>query len=153
MPKLTISSFIKTLMPVLNRENTQENAFILLFDPVCDKMPDIDLSSKKISNIMNEKEDIHEAIRQAVNEASIIEEIKDNFKNKVVPILREPLLSDLLFQYSQLIENDNDISPNKKAELLNVLQNKTLEESLAELFMYVVNTPFKKHGVFRKIHY
>ena len=62
MPKLTISSFIKTLMPVLNRENTQENAFILLFDPVCDKMPDIDLSSKKISNIMNEKEDIHEAI-------------------------------------------------------------------------------------------
>lgn len=116
-------------------------------------MPDIDLSSKKISNIMNEKEDIHEVIRQAVNESSVIKAIQNNFEKKIVPILREPLLDDLLHQYSQLIKNDNDISPVKKTELLNALQNKTLEKSLAELFIYVVNIPFKKHDVFRKVHY
>lgn len=140
-------------MPVLNQEKNQKKAFRLLFNPIYRMIDDVDLSSKKISNIMNEKEDIHEAIRQAVNKVSLIEEIKDNFENKVVPILRKPLLSDLLNQYSQLIKNDNDISPVKKAELLNALQNKTLEESLAELFVYVVNIPFKKHDVFRKIHY
>ena len=37
MSKLSISSFIKTLMPVLKEENTQEDAFILLFNPVCDE--------------------------------------------------------------------------------------------------------------------
>ncbi len=154
MTKLTISSFIKTLIPVLNKENTQEKAFILLFDPICyEIIPDIDLSSKKISNIMNDKEDIHEAIRQAANGSEATEKIQNIFKNKVVPILRESLLDNLLYQYSQLIKNDNDISPVKKAELLNALQNKTVGESLAELFIYVVNIPFKKHDVFRKIHY
>lgn len=153
MPNLSISSYIQILMPVLNQEKNQKKAFRLLFNPIYRMIDDVDLSSKKISNIMNEKEDIHEAIRQAVNKVSLIEEIKDNFENKVVPILRKPLLSDLLNQYSQLIKNDNDISPVKKAELLNALQNKTLEESLAELFVYVVNIPFKKHDVFRKIHY
>lgn len=140
-------------MPVLNQEKNQEKAFRLLFDPVYDMIDDVDLSSKKISNIMNEKEDIHEAIRQAVNGSEATKKIQNNFKNKVVPIFRKPLLSDLSNQYSQLIKNDNDISPVKKAELLNALQNKTLEESLAELFVYVVNIPFKKHDVFRKIHY
>lgn len=154
MPKLSVSSYIQILMPALNQEKNQEKAFRLLFDPIyCCMIGYVDLSSKKISNIMNDKEDIQEEIRQAVNKALVIEVIHDNFKNKVVPNLRKTLLKDLLHQYSQLIENDKNISPVKKAELLDSLQNKPLNESLAELFVYVVNIPFKKHDVFRKIHY
>lgn len=157
MSKLTISAFVKTLMPVLNRENTQEEAFILLFDPVCDKLPDIDLSSKKISNVMNDKEDIHEAIRRTANDPGSTVKIRNNFRMKVVPILRDSLKDNLLYEYSQLIKNDNNIAPKKKEELLEIIEDEYDDDKLAELltklFLYVISIPFKKHDEFRQIHY
>lgn len=46
MSKLTISSFIKTLMPVLNQDNNQEKAFRLLFDPIYGMIEYVDLDKR-----------------------------------------------------------------------------------------------------------
>lgn len=157
MTRLTISSFIKILIPKLNEENNQEKAFHLLFDPICKEIGYVELSSKKISQIMNEKEDIQESIRQAVNEPEIIDEIRENFKEKVIPILRRSLIDDLLYEYSQLINGDTDISPRKKEKFQKVICSIDDDEDTANflsvLFIYVVNIPFKKHDEFSTIHY
>lgn len=157
MPKLTIVSFIRTLIPTLNESNSQDKAFHLLFDPIYDYMYNTDLKSKKISYIMNEKEDIPETIRQAVSNYKIIGLIQKNFEYKVIPILREPLKDDLVYEYDQIVRNDKNISPKKKEELLDTIKDEYDDEKLAEfltnLFIYTINIPFKKHDEFRRIHY
>lgn len=155
MPQFNIASFLKTLMPCLNKYNTQETTFSLLFEVITTKMEQdkIDFSPKKISNIMNGIEDIPEALRKAVNKSIIIEAIKETIHKSVVPLLREPLIDDLMYTYGELIQADSSISPKTKERLLTLINGDDICETLSELFLYVLNIPFKKHDEFREIYY
>ena len=159
MNKLTIPSFIKTLMPALNDKSTQEASFRLLFDLLYDETDCFVISSNNVSDIMNGKEDIPKSIRQLANrpkatdQSDMKEMIKDNICIKVVPILKEPLKEDLAHAYSKLIENDNNISPEKKEKLLGIIRCGNEEEYLTELFMYAVSIPFRRPDDFREIYY
>ena len=150
-----ISSFLKTLMPCLNKYNTQESAFLLLFSVFTTKMSQdkIDFSSKKISNIMNGIEDIPENVRNAANDSNVIKAIKETIQKSVVPLLREPLIDDLMYTYVELIQADSSISPKTKGRLLTLINGDDICETLSELFLYVLNIPFKKHDEFREIYY
>lgn len=155
MPQFNIASFLKTLMPCLNKYNTQETAFSLLFEVITMKMGQdkIDFSPKKISNIMNGIEDIPEDLRKAVNKSIIIEAIKETMQKSVVTLLREPLIDNLMYTYGELIQADSSISPKTKDRLLTLINGDDICETLSELFLYVLNIPFKKHDEFREIYY
>ena len=155
MPQFNISSFLKTLMPCLNKYNTQESAFLLLFSVINNKMSQdkIDFNSKKISNIMNGIEDIPENVRNAANDPNVIKAIKENIQKVVVPLLREPLIDDLMYTYGELIQADSYISQKTNKRLITLTNGDDKCEALSELFLYALNKPFKKRDEFREIYY
>ncbi len=157
MPELTISLFIKTLKQYLLQHKSQEGAFNLLFDPIYKKIGSDNFSSKKISNIMNGKEAIPESVRRTLTNNCLFSDIKNNFDSIVFNNLIYDLEKDLKHEFLELVTNDNNISPEKKADLLKAIVdnegNEDIANFLTEIFIYVANIPFKKHDVFRKVHY
>lgn len=151
MRKLILPKYIELLRPVLNEDNTQESVFRLLFYPVinANENGDIDFSSSKISEIMNGKADIPEKVRSGANNPEVKEDIYNNFASYVVTQFREPLKYDLLFQYSELIREDESISPRTKDYYLSLIENDDISEVLTELFLYVVNIPFSEQSEFK----
>jgi hypothetical protein len=155
MPQFNISVFLKKLSDCLNEYSTQSATFNLLFNFITyntDKYG-FDFSDKKISNIMNGIEDIPENVRNAANDPNVIKAIKEGVKNIVVPSLRYPLIDDLMYTYGELIQADSSISPKTKKRLLTLINGDDICEALSELFLYVLNIPFKKHDEFREIYY
>ena len=155
MPHFNISVFIKKLSECLNEHSTQSAAFNLLFNLITyntDKY-EFDFSDKKISNIMNGIEDIPENVRNASNDPNVIKAIKESMPKVVIPLLRKPLIDNLMYTYEKLIQADSSISPKTKERLLTLINGNDICEALAELYLYVLNIPFKKHDEFRELYY
>lgn len=152
MNRLMVSTFIQTLIPCLDDQNTNEDSFNLIFKPICKELGLDSVSSKTVSMVLNNKEAVPEDYRKAANTDGVQADIKKNFEYIATYLMRNALEKDLRYNFSSLIENDPDISPDKRTELISLL-DKDMVEFLTQSFIYAVLRPFQKRSVFSEIYY
>lgn len=150
MDRLNLSSYIKILRPGLKEHDGQESAALFLLNSINDQKYVAEhgyrtdnLSSKKISRLMNQIDSVPDGIRQASMVESVINEVITYFQNKVIADLNPHLKDDTIDTLLRLIEVDSSISQNKKNTLMKYHEDGNDALFLAETFLYALNRPNK----------
>lgn len=147
MKELNISTFIQTMQAGFMTSKSQEAAALLLLNAinqqeyVAEKFGVSDLSSKKISNLVNRKSPVPEMIVKASLDGRVILSVKQYFDDNVLGDINPQLEDDLIANIVNLIQMDTTISDTKKKTLLEFNVTDNLAEFLAEVFLYAVNKP------------
>lgn len=144
MSDFNISKFIKIMKTGLAENNTQEAAGRLLLESVTKQDGVlVDVDSKMISNLVKQKKDVHEAIKNASSRPVVIDKAIKYFNETVVPALNPHTSDDTLRKLIALLNNDTDITPEKRDELIKLHSDEKLGEFLALSFLYAINLPNK----------
>lgn len=121
MNELNISSFIQALRPGFKEHNKQESATIFLLNSINDQEYAVDhgfstdnLSSKKISRLINQIDPVPEGIKKASLVVPIVNGVLAYFKQNVMNDLNPYLKDDTIDAICRLIETDSTISRGKK---------------------------------------
>ena len=147
MTELNISTFIQTMQAVFMTNKGQEAAALLLLNSinqqeyVGEKFGVTDLSSKKISNIVNRKSPVPDSIVKASLDGNVIKAVKEYFYDDVLGDINPQLEDDLIANIVNLIQSDITVSDKKKETLLGFNVDGNLSDFLAEVFLYAINKP------------
>lgn len=151
MDKLNLSSYISSLRSGLKEHDGQESAAVFLLSSINDQKYVAEhgyrtdnLSSKKVSLLMNQKDPVPDGIRQASMKEPVIIETIAYFRDKVMADLNPHLKDDTIDKLLRLIEFDDTVSQNKKNTLMKYHKDGDDARFLAETFLYALNRPNKK---------
>lgn len=79
---------------------------------------------------------VRQDIRTNSTDQRVLDSIEDYFKKEVVSKLLKGSEDDLIHRFRTIIENDTEISDDKRAELLAFADKKTLAKFLASVYLY-----------------
>lgn len=141
MEELVLGSYIKIMQECFSKNNKQESAARLLFDSILSQEAvccSTDLSSKKISNIVNRKDPVPEDIVVASTNEDVIISVHSYFSEQVMKEINPHRKLDALDKIAQLVQRDGVISTMKKEELLSLFNAKEYDAFFADVFLYVI---------------
>ena len=141
MDELVLSSYVKIMQEGFSENNKQEAAVKLLLDSImCQEEANCmtDLTSKKISNIVNRKDPVPDDIIMASTRESVIKGVYSYFSDKIMEELNPHLKFDVFEKIAQLVQNDIVVSTMKKDKLLSYFRDNSYALFLAEVFLYVI---------------
>lgn len=151
MNKLNMSSYIQIMQPGLMEHDKQESAGVFLLSAINDQdfvgfngYRTDNLSSKKISRIVNRLDPVPDRIRQASTKQVVIDETIKYFRDKVMKDLNPHLRNDTIDNLVKLISVDGSIPESKKNSLIAFHVSGDDARFFAETFLYAVNRPNKK---------
>lgn len=151
MEELNLSSYIKILRPGLKQNDKQESAGRLLLNSINDQDYVINhgyhidsLSSKKISQLVNQIIPVPDSLRQASMEKTVINQTIDYFRDEVMNDLNPHLKFDTIDALIRLIDSDETIPPDKRKDLMKYHEAGDDAHFLASTFLYALNRPNKK---------
>lgn len=98
---------------------------------------DFIIDKADISRIMNGKKKIPTALQDHIYDKIVLDELEDYFEQKIIKELI-PEISDLCHQLMQLIEKNENISPDHKATLRLLANHKSASLFLAEAFILAI---------------
>lgn len=150
MDRLNLSSYIKILRPGLKEHDGQESAALFLLNSINDQKYVAEhgyhtdnLSSKKISRLMNQIDSVPDGIKHASMVELVINEVIAYFQDKVIADFNPHLKDDTIDTLLRLIEVDGTIPKNKKNTLMKYHEDGDDALFLAETFLYALNRPNK----------
>ena len=149
MNELVLATYIKVLQGGFARENSQESAARLILEAIInqeDANCTCDLSSKKVSNIVNRKDPVPEDIVIASTDQKIINGVYEYFKKVILKALNPNLACDVYEKLLDLIKDDSTISTVKKNDLADLYNTKEYDLYLAKIFLYVLGKNNKKNS-------
>jgi hypothetical protein len=143
--KLCFGAVARTLQPALQKPNSHQAVVGLLLDLVADMAgesqlsPDYAVKPKKVHALWHFKEDVHGDIVALASSEKVIKAMPDAIKRTVVPNLVDTMIDDLTENLRKLIAADKGVSKAKRDDLLALAERDTLEEFLAEVYIYALN--------------
>lgn len=144
MSDFNISEFIKIMQEGLAENNTQESTGRLLLESVTQQEGVcVDVNSKMISNLVNQKSEVHDAIKTASSRQEVIDEAIEYFNTTVFPKLSPHTKDDVLYKLSNLLDKDTGIPKTKKDKLIILYRKEIYGKFLALSFLYAINRPNK----------
>ena len=149
MNELVLATYIKVLQGGFARENSQESAARLILEAITNQEEancTCDLSSKKVSNIINRKDTVPEDIVIASADQKIINGVYKYFTEVILKALNPNLACDVYEKLFDLIKDDSTISTVKKNDLVTLYYTKEYDHYLAEIFLYVLGKNNKKNS-------
>ena len=124
-----------------SEKNKKEVAVRLLLDSImCHEEANCmtNLTSKKISNIVNRKDLVPDDIIRVSTRESVRKGVHLYFSDRIMKELNPYLKFDVFEKIAQLVQNDSIVSVIKKDELLFYFKDNSLALFLAEAFLYVI---------------
>lgn len=149
MNELVLATYIKILQGGFARFNSQESAARLILEAITNQKDancNCDLSSKKVSNIVNRKDPVPEEIVIASADPKVIEGVYRYFTDVIINELNPNIACDIYEKLFSLIKDDGDISTVKMRALLSQYDNKKYDHFLAETFLYVLGRNNKQNN-------
>lgn len=153
MDELNISSCIQIMQAGLTTHDKQESAAVFLLGAVNEQKFVIDhsywtgsLNSKKISRLVSRDDPVPDCLRQASSIQEVIDGTIDYFKKEVMSDLNPHLQDDTIDKFVKLIDIDTTIPDSKKKSLMEYHEAGEDARFLAEIFLYALNRPNKKHN-------
>ena len=150
MDKYNISAFILIMQSGLIENNKQEVAGRLLLDSIA-MGEDIDVSKDMISNLVKQKNEVHNKIKKASARPEVITNAIHYFEDVVVPDLNPHLTDDICEEIIKLLTDDPSVSDKKCGELTSFYQDGKTSEFLARSFLYAISRPNKKAGIVAEV--
>ncbi len=140
---LCFATFLKILQSAVKyKYRAQKELAELLLGYFADKA-DVYISDKMVSNLVRQKNNIHEEILKECSDEKIRDEARSDFEENIEYIIDEDLKEDFIRDLSNLIKNDQTIPDKKREEFLTEL-NRTGLECLFDIFMYSVKRENRK---------
>lgn len=147
MRELNISLYIQIMKNILVKHDKQESAGRFLLESVTTQEKSFcstNLDSKKISRLVSRKDSVPDDIKQAALRSEIASNVKEYFKNIVVPDLNPYTKDDGIQEFMSIIEQDSMIAQTYKEEFRALFKSKNDAIFLYKLFMYVIQRENKK---------
>ena len=145
MNEYNISAFITIMKGGLAEDNTQEAAGRLLLNSIAQHdLTLVDVDGKMVTNLVKQKAEVHEAIKNAAANPAVIAATISYFDNVVVPKLNPHTVDDTCLQILKLLERDKTVPGGKYQSLLNFYNCRNTGEFLAMCLLYAVSRPNKK---------
>lgn len=141
MGELVLASYIKIMQESFTKCNKQESAARMILDSILSQEAvscSTDLSSKKISNIVNRKDPVPEDMVVASADGDVVTLVHSYFSERVMKEINPHRKLDALDKMAQLVQQDGIISTMKKEELLSLFDAKEYDVFLADVFLYVI---------------
>ena len=140
---LCFATFLKILQSTVKYKYRAQKALAeLLLGYFADKA-DVYISDKMVSNLVRQKNNIHEEILKKCSDEKIRGEARSDFEQNIEYIIDEDLKEDFIRDLSNFIKNDQTIPDKKRKEFLIEL-NRTGLECLFDIFMYSVKRENRK---------
>ncbi len=146
MSQLCFSSMVELLKKNFLPTNTNIGvAKELLLDKIIEiyKIYDknghfVDLSSSKISKLMNQTMEIPDQIQSTINDEKYFNDFLDYVSNEISPHIKSNLLYDFYYDLNNIISNDSTISPKKKEEFEQLYKSDT-NKFLTTVILYAIS--------------
>lgn len=141
MNELIISTYIQILQEGFVENDKQESAARLLFGSITAQPNSrvlTDLSSKKISRLMNRKDPVPDDFKKAALRKAIQNGVKKYFESDVIPDLNTITLYDTLEKLRKVIEQDHVIAARQKAVFYALYDTDDQCGFLVETFLYAL---------------
>lgn len=146
MSQLCFSSMVELLKKNFLPTNTNIGvAKELLLDKIIEiyKIHDknghfVDLSSSKISKLMNQTMEIPDQIQSTINDEKYFNDFLDYVSNEISPHIKSNLLYDFYYDLNNIISNDSTISPKKKEEFEQLYKSDT-NKFLTTVILYAIS--------------
>ena len=103
----------------------------------------VSFNDKKISNLVNRKKEVDEAVVSASTNLDVINHVVNYFKDKVIPDLNPHTKDDMFQDLMKCINSDATTAPSKYDEFDNLLKHGDVTKCLAYTFLYAINRPNK----------
>lgn len=145
MNEYNISAFITTMKGGLAEDNKQEAAGRLLLNSVAQhNLALVDVDGKMVTNLVKQKAEVHEAIKNAAANQTVIAAAIAYFDNVVVPKLNPHTIDDTCLRILKLLERDKTVPDSKYQFLINLYDCGNVGEFLTMCLLYAVSRPNKK---------
>ncbi|EKB53608.1 ABC-three component system protein [Falseniella ignava] len=147
MNQICLSSFLKISQKALQAPNLNQDVVNLLIGALIDREniidrngSPVDITPAKVSGWFNKTKDVEQSIRDAVSfDDSVVERCKNWFGEIFIPTLNINLTEDFYSEMKSLVEQDEQISEQKRDQLLEKLNSEHYSSFLAELFLYCLS--------------
>ena len=143
MHTYNISSFIRLMQAGFTKNHSQTDAGALLLASV-EVEGDISIDARMISNLVNQKSDVHEDIKKASADPDVIHKVIDYFSSAVLDDLSPHMELDTYQKMIDLLDKDLSVPPEKEKALLAIYDEGETAEFLAMCFLYAINRENKK---------
>lgn len=150
MTDYNISSFIRLMQAGFVRNSTQTDAGAFLLASV-EIDEDISIDARMISNLVNQKSDVHEDIKKASANPDVINKVIDYFNESVLSDLSLHVEEDTYQKMIDLLDKDSSVPIQKQEELMTIYHDGETAEFLAMCFLYAVNRPNKQIETYTEI--
>ncbi|MCL1990919.1 MAG: hypothetical protein FWG67_08535 [Defluviitaleaceae bacterium] len=142
MAKYNISTFIPIIQSGLVEHNKQEAAGRLLLDAIAIDV-EVDIPAETISNLVNQKIDVHHKIKKASARPEVMEAAIEYFESEVLTDLNPNLTDDICTEILRSLAQDPSVSPKKREELTSLYHEGALSQFLTKSYLYAINRPNK----------
>jgi hypothetical protein len=123
---------------------TQEATGELIFYSICShQRVQVEVNKKFISNLINQKANVHDAICSVLSNSKIIQETLDYFSSTIFPKVTIFALNDMHAQILDCLEQDISVSQDNIQHLNQWFLNKQFPEFLGQCFLYACSRPNK----------
>lgn len=145
MSDINFSTYAKILQKGLQDPNSNEAVVSLLLGSILSQdymkklNEEIDVNPKMTSNLLTQKTEIHQEIKNASVLPEVITKANTYFEENIITSLNPHTIDDMYSKLLSTINNDSDISGAKRNSLLDLYKNKKQGEFLSSLFLYSIH--------------
>lgn len=145
LDRLCFGTYAKIIMTSIREPNDQIRVAELLLGLIIDNEnitnqngdPFV-VTNKITSNLFNCKANLRKKIKEASSLPKIVDAAKDYFEDVLIPEIMPEMIHDLLAAMKKLISSDTTIPADKKKELLNSAEIKSLSIFLSDTLLYAM---------------
>lgn len=141
---MIFADYVRTLKKHFKRKISDQELCEILFDSIISPLDlknrnneVLTLDKAEVSRIMNGRKNIPKILQDHVYDQIVLDDLEEYFDTKIITEL-VPDKSDICYQLMNLIEETEDMSPSRKANLRLLANPKFVSLFLAEMFICMI---------------
>lgn len=139
MTTFNFGSYLNVIKDYLINNKGQEKAAIFLLNSITNQIKeDISLDKSKISNLANNKIEVDEKIKKALNQQKIVNSTHDYFNDILIDDIDSERENEIYNKIMNQLDNDDSVSKEKIEQFKSNYDSEKIGDFLAQTFIYAV---------------
>lgn len=143
LTEFNISSYIKILLSGITQYHQGPLGILILGFLGEREDVNITVNDKKVSRLVNRKDDVDDALKMASTRPEVIADTINKFESDIVPYLNPHTEDDCFEAILKCLNADATVPARKYTVFSEILENNEIGQFLAMTFLYAINRPNK----------